>query len=125
MDAIRAFFSPKSVAIVGSADKEGSVSRIILDHLIEGNNFHKITVVGAKEKVYDIPLYNKVSEMPETPDLVEIVQRAEIVPETVLDCAKAGVKSIIIISAGFKEIGEEGKKREDKILEIAREYGVR
>jgi acetyltransferase len=125
MDRIKAFFSPKSVAVVGSADKEGSVPRVIVDHLIEGKDFHKIAVVGAKEKVYDIPLYNRVSEMPEIPDLVEIVQRADLVPDTVLDCAKAGVKSIIIISAGFKEIGEEGKKREERVLEIAREYGIR
>jgi len=125
MDRIKSFFSPKSVAVIGSADKEGSVPRVILDHLIQGKELHKIAVVGAKEKVYDIPLYNKVSEMPEPPELVEIVQRADLVPDTVLDCGKAGVKSIIIISAGFKEIGEEGKKREDKVLEIARAYGIR
>ena len=125
MDQIASFFSPKSIAILGLSDREGSVPRIILDHALEGKEQRKVYAVGNKERVYDLPLYTKLSDMPEPVELAVIVLRAEAVPDAMLDCAKAGVKATVIISAGFKEVGDEGRKREELVLETARQHGIR
>ncbi len=125
MDNIKAFFSPNSVVVIGASDKPGSVANSILVNLLKGKEKHRVYTVGTKEKALDLPKYDKVTSLPETPDLAVIVTRAETVPDIMEDCARLGIKSVIIISSGFKEVGNEGKLREDRIGEIARNNGMR
>jgi acetyltransferase len=66
-----------------------------------------------------------VDELPKTPDLAVIVTPAKVVLDVVEQCGKKGIKGILIISAGFKEIGEEGKKLEKKLENIREKYGLR
>ena len=73
----------------------------------------------------DVKCYPRISALPETPDLVVIATGADIVQDTVEECGKSGVKAIIIISAGSKEAGDKDKEREARVMEMARQYGIR
>jgi acetyltransferase len=119
-------FNPKSIAIIGASDEEGSVGYALMKNFIdlgfEGKvypvNIHKTEILGLKA-------YQSVEQIPEPVDLAVIATPAKTVPEIVEQCGKAGIKGLIIISAGFKEVGAEGKALEDKILEIKNKYGLR
>jgi len=125
MENISLFFNPGSVALVGAREKEGTVGRSVLENLLLAKDKRKIYPVNPnREKLLDIECYPDISSLPEVPDLAIIVTNAEIVPDMVKECGKAGVKAIIIISSGFKEIGAKGKAREDRVAEIASEYNI-
>ncbi len=81
-------------------------------------NIHKTEILGFKA-------YKSVDELPEIVDLAIIATPAKTVPEIVEQCRKAGIIGIIIISAGFKEIGPEGKALEERILEIKKKRNLR
>jgi len=126
MERIKSFFNPGSIAIVGATDEAGSVGRIVLENLLQAKDKRKIYPVNPnREAVLDIRCYPSVNSISEPLDLVVIVTPAKIVPDVVEESGKAGVKAIIIISAGFKEIGTEGKAREGRIADIARRYNIR
>jgi acetyltransferase len=126
MKSLKSFFDPGTVALVGATDKEGTVGRIVLENLLLAKDKRKIYPVNPGiEKVLDVECYGDVSSVPELPDLAIIASPAEIVPEVLEECGKAGVKAIIIISAGFKEMGAEGKARENKMADTARKYNIR
>jgi len=126
MEKVKLFFNPKSVALVGATDREGSIGRIVLENLLLAKDTCKIYPVNPdREKVFDIKCYPKISSVPDPPELAVIVTPAETATDIVEESGKAGVKAIIVISAGFKEIGTEGKAREDRIADIARKYNIR
>lgn len=124
-EELRRFFEPESVAVIGASEKPGTVGRAIMVNLVK--NFKgKIFPINIKyDKVFELKCYKSILEVPEDVDLAVVAIPAKFVEKIVEDCGKKGVKNIIIISAGFKEIGEEGAKRERKIVEIARKYGMR
>ena len=126
MESIKSFFDPGSVALVGATDRKGAVGRVVLDNLLLAKDKRKIYPVNPKrEKILDIKCYPNINSTPETPELAVIVTPAKTVPDMVEESGKAGIKAIVIISAGFKEIGAEGKVREDRIVDIARKYNIR
>ena len=119
-------FNPQSVAIIGASDEEGTVGYALM------KNFTQLGFEGTvypvnirKPEIMGLKAYQSVDQIPETVDLAVIATPAKTVPDVVEQCGKAGIKGIIIISAGFKEIGAEGKALEDKITEIKRKYGLR
>jgi len=119
-------FNPKSIAVIGASDEEGSVGYALMKNLTELGfagrvypvNIHKKEILGYKA-------YGNVEQLPETVDLAIVVVPAKTVPDIVEQCGKTGILGVIIISAGFKEIGPEGKALEDKILEIKKRYNLR
>ena len=119
-------FNPKSIALIGASDEAGSVGYAMMKNLIEFDrkgkvypvNIHKTDILGRNA-------YKSVDALPETVDLAVIATPAKTVPDIVEQCGKAGIPGAIIISAGFKEIGPEGKAREDRILEIKKKYDLR
>jgi len=126
MEKIRAFFEPGSIALVGATDREGTVGRTVLDNLMLARDKRRVYLVNPnREKILDLKCYPSLSALPEKPELVVIVTQAKIVPSIIEECGKAGVKAVVIISAGFKEIGAEGKEREEKISQLSRKYGIR
>lgn len=119
-------FSPKSVAVIGASDRAGSVGRTILWNLISSPFGGTVYPVNAKRSnVLGIKAYPSVAELPEVPDLAVIATSAGTVPDVVRQCAQAGVRGLVIISAGFKEIGEEGIKLEKEILQIIQKTQIR
>lgn len=119
-------FNPKSIAMIGASDEEGSVGYTLMKNLTglgyEGEvypvNIHKKEILGFKA-------YKTVDQLPETVDLAIIATPAKTVPDLVEQCGKVGIIGIIILSAGFKEIGLEGRALEDRILEMKKRYDLR
>jgi len=120
------FFNPKSIAIVGASEKKGKVGYEILRNIVEGDYKGKIFPINPKaDTVQNIKAYPDVSSIGEVPDLVIIVIPAKIVPTIMEQCERVGTKSVIIITAGFKEVGKEGKELEKRIVRIARRGNIR
>jgi acetyltransferase len=119
-------FNPQSIALIGASDEEGSVGYALIKNLTELGYEGKIYPVNIhKHEILGFKAYQTVNQLPETVDLAIIATPANTVPDLVEQCGKAGIIGIIIISAGFKEIGTQGKALEDKILEIKKKYNLR
>ncbi|HRI87773.1 MAG TPA: CoA-binding protein, partial [Candidatus Hydrogenedentes bacterium] len=119
-------FHPSSVAVIGATDKPGSVGRTILTNLLNesfGGAVHAVN--SRRDHVLGVRAYPTVSAVPEPVDLAVIVTPAPTVPGLIEECGKAGVKSAIVISAGFKETGADGRALEARILEAAGQSGMR
>jgi len=126
MGNIDSFFNPSSVAVIGATEREGTVGQIVLSNLMLAQDRRKVYPVNPnREKIYDLKCYTNVSAIPQAPELAVIALPAKMVPDVVEECGKVGIGAIIIISAGFKEIGAEGKALEDRIFETALKYGIR
>ena len=116
-----AIFKPQSVAVVGATEREGSVGRTILWNLLStpfGGTVYPINPNRAS--VLGIRAYRSLAAVPERVELAVIVTQADTVPAVIGECVEAGVKGVIVISAGFKEHGEHGKDLERQILEKMR-----
>lgn len=114
-------FTPKTVALIGATEKEGSVGRTILSNLIASPFGGTVFPVNPKRpNVLGIKAYSSVSAVPDPIDLAVIVTPAKTIPGVISECVNVGVKGAIIISAGFKEIGAEGIALEAQIRELAR-----
>jgi len=119
-------FSPKSVAVIGATETLNSVGRTILENLIKGGFAGKIFPVNPKRPtVLGIQAYPSITDVPEKPDLAIIITPPATVPGIVKDCGTAGVKGVVIISAGFKEIGPVGVELERQVLAEATKAGIR
>lgn len=114
-------FKPRTVAVIGATEKEGSVGRTIVWNLISNPFGGTVYPVNPnRPSVLGIRTYKNIAEIPEPVDLAVIVTPARTVPGVVEECVQAGVPGCIIISAGFKEIGETGAALEREILNTAR-----
>jgi acetyltransferase len=119
-------FAPKTVAVVGATEKQGSVGRTILWNLMSnpfGGTVYPIN--PTRPNVLGIKAYPNVKAVPEQIDLAVIVTPAPTVPDVISDCVDAGVRGAIVISAGFKEIGAPGIELERRVLEHARRGRMR
>ena len=121
-----AIFHPRSIAVVGATEKEGSVGRTILWNLLSSPFGGAVYPVNpTRPAILGVKAYPSIAAIPDAVDLAVIVTPAKTAPGLVAECGKAGIKGVIIISAGFKEIGAEGVDLERRVLEAAREYGIR
>lgn len=120
------FFQPKSIAVIGASRKANNIGSRIL------NAIHR---AGFKGPVYSINphadiaaslrIYPNIRELPDTPDLVVIAVPAKTVEAVIDDCAARGVRAAIVISAGFAEVGADGRELQQKLVEKIRGYGMR
>ncbi|MCY1719046.1 bifunctional acetate--CoA ligase family protein/GNAT family N-acetyltransferase [Prolixibacteraceae bacterium Z1-6] len=109
-------FRPKRIALIGVSNNPDSVGGITLRNLVGGGFNGVVYPVNPKrEAVFGIPCYPDVKSLPKTPDLAVIMTAAKWVPDLVKACGEAGIHGVIIMSAGFKESGEEGKKLEAQV----------
>ena len=123
---LESFFSPLSVAVIGATEKAGSVGRTVFWNLISSPFGGTVYPVNQKRaSILGVRAYPNLAALPESPELVVIVTPAATIPATVEECAAAGVKAVVIISAGFKEVGPEGAELERQILATARANGMR
>jgi acetyltransferase len=124
--SLESFFNPKSIAIVGASRQKGKVGYEILVNMIGAGYEGEIYPVNPKtDTIEGLKCYPDLQSIGQTPDLVVIIIPAKFVPEMMKHCAKVGAKSVIIITAGFKEVGEEGRKLEKQVVQIARQAGIR
>ena len=119
-------FHPRSVAVIGASEREGSVGRTLLWNLIRSPFGGTVFPVNPqRHSVLGIKSYPDIASVPEVVDLVVIATPAATVPQVIRECVAVGVKGAIIISAGFKEIGEVGIELEQQVLAEARRGGMR
>jgi len=124
--SLERFFNPESVAIVGASREPGKVGYEILTNMIDAGYEGKIFPVNPKaDKIGRLKCYGDLEAIGEVPDLVIIVVPAKIVPAIMNQCAAIRVKAVIIITASFKEVGEQGRRLEQKVVQIAKQAGIR
>ena len=119
-------FKPKSVAIVGASDEEGSVGYALVQNLTEHDYKGEVFLVNIRKKeILGRKAYAKLEDIPGEVDLAIIATPAKTVPGIVEDCGKSGIKGVIIVSAGFKEVGQEGRLLEEEIKRLRGKYNLR
>jgi acetyltransferase len=114
-------FTPKSVAVIGASERAGSVGCTVLSNLIASPFGGPVWPVNPRRPtVLGLPAYKLIAELPAVPDLIVVTTPACTVPAIIQEAVDAGVPAGIIISAGFKEVGESGKELERQIAQIIR-----
>ena len=119
------FLSPTSIAIIGASDKEGSVGRAITSNIMKGYKGTIYPISPTRDTVFDKKAYKTVLDVSEQIDLAVIITKNTIVPTVLEECGKKGIKGAIVITAGFKEVDEEGEKLEQQLKEIVKKYNIK
>lgn len=121
-----AIFKPKSVAIIGASRTPGKVGWVLTNNIVSSGYKGPIYPVNVRgEEILGLKVYPSVLEIPGEVELAVISIPSRYVIQTVEECGQKGIKALIIISAGFKEIGLEGAQLEKKLVDTARKYGMR
>lgn len=119
-------FHPRSVAVVGASRDPGSVGYRILLALVEGGFEGPVYPVNPRaEYVASIPAYPDLASIGRPVDLAVVAVPATVVPSVVDACAAAGVRGLVVITAGYAETGDEGRERQRALLEQVRGHGMR
>ncbi len=121
-----ALFKPKAVALVGASTKELSIGNVIIRNLQKYGYTGEIYPVNAKaDEVCGLKAYPTLAEIPGEVDLAHIIIPSQFVPQAIEECGQKGVKAVIINSAGFSEMGDEGARLQAEFLANAKKYGIR
>ncbi len=116
------FLSPKSIAIIGASDKEGSVGRAITSNIMKGYKGAIYPISPTRPKVFNKKAYKSVLDVPKLIDLAVVVTKNTVVPAVLAECGRKKIKGAIIITAGFKEVDEAGRRLEQELKDIAKKY---
>ncbi|BDG59408.1 bifunctional acetate--CoA ligase family protein/GNAT family N-acetyltransferase [Caldinitratiruptor microaerophilus] len=120
------FFRPRSVAVVGASRDPETISGLLFRNLIHAGFQGPVYPVNrSATSISGVRAYPSVAELPEAPDLALIAVPAAEVPEVVRESIAAGVRALVILTAGFAELGEEGRRRQREIADLARLHGLR
>src|SRR5437867_192920 len=121
-----AIFRPRSVAVVGASRRPASIGRELIRNLIEFEYTGKVFPVNPKaDVVSSMKCYRRISDIPDDVDLAVIVVPRELVPGVLKECGRKGIRGIVTITAGFREVGPEGAALEARIARTLRRYGMR
>jgi acetyl coenzyme A synthetase (ADP forming)-like protein len=124
--AVRSVLAPRAVAVVGASRRRGTVGGEILHNMLEGSFDGVVYPVNpSASAVQSIRAYPTVSAAPGPVDLAVIAVPAPAVLDVARDCAQAGVHALVVISAGFAEVGPEGAERQRELLGVCRAAGMR
>jgi acetyltransferase len=120
------FFHPESIAVIGASDTKGKVGNTVLNNIIDSGYEGKIFPINPRANaVCKLPSYKSVLDVEEEIDIAIFVIPGKFVNQAAEECGKKKVKGLIVISAGFKEIGGDGVVREDELIKIAKKYKMR
>ncbi|MDQ4094912.1 MAG: GNAT family N-acetyltransferase [Actinomycetota bacterium] len=123
---IRHFFVPQSIAVIGASRRRGTVGGEIFRNLLDAEFAGPVYPVNPRSTVIQsVPAYQSVGDVPGDVDLAVIVVPAALVIDTAEQCGRRGVRALLVISAGFSEVGEEGAERQRELVAVARRYGMR
>jgi len=119
-------FKPDSIAVIGASNNIGTAGYRIFRNLIGSGYEGVVYPVNIKNKsIQGVQAYSSIDDLPIVVDLAIIAIPSKLVPEIIERCGQKGIKGIVIISAGFKEIGEEGRLLEEKLNKIKDKYKLR
>lgn len=124
--SVRDLLTPSSVAVIGASRKWGTVGYQLLEHIIEGKYPGPVYAINPEAfELAGMLSYGSLSEVPDPVHLAVVAVPYEEVPGVVADCAAAGVKGLVIASAGFADDGERGLQRQRDLVRQARANGMR
>ncbi|MCK4574094.1 MAG: CoA-binding protein, partial [candidate division Zixibacteria bacterium] len=119
-------FRPRSVAVIGASARRGSIGRETLHNILIAEFQGKVFPVNPSTQViHSIKSYSTILDVPDAVDTAIIIVPKEHVRQVVQQCGEKGIKGLVVITAGFSEVGPEGKKREQEVLQIVNEYNMR
>jgi acetyl coenzyme A synthetase (ADP forming)-like protein len=126
MHELDAIFSPKSVAVIGASTTPGKVGHDIFANILRGGYSGTLYPVNPRaNSVLCVRAYPTIKEIPDSVDLAMIILPPQPAFNAVQEAVETGVKGIIIVSAGFREVGGEGVELEKRIVSICRQAGIR
>ncbi len=124
--SLRAVLAPQSIAVIGASRNQTSVGGALFRNLVRwGFQGTVYPVNPAAKSVAGVRAYASIGEVPETPELAFVTVPAPAVLEAARQCAVAGVRALCVLSAGFAEVGQEGKDAQAELLNICRASGMR
>jgi acetyltransferase len=125
MNRLDKLFNPKTIAIIGASEEANTVGRGLTKNIIENNASKKVFMVNPNEaKVFGVDCIDRIQHIKEKIDLAVVIVPGKVVLSVVGQCCEKKVGSLIIISNGFGEEGEEGKKKEEEIKKMVRAAGI-
>lgn len=126
MTGLDKLFKPESIAVLGASKTPGKIGNAVVRNLLDSKYQGSIYPVNPKEEmIEELVCYSSVGDIPDPVDLAVMCLPARLVCNAAEECGKAGVKGLVVITAGFKEIGAEGLEMEKKLISICREYGMK
>lgn len=118
------YYKPRSVAVIGASDEPTKMGYATFRNLLQFPG-EVYPVNNKRETIQGRKCYPTIGDIPGPVDMVTITVPAKLVPGVMEECGKKGVKMAVVITAGFKEMNEDGRALENKMVEVARKYGIR
>jgi acetate---CoA ligase (ADP-forming) len=126
IDSLDPLFRPASIAVIGASRTPGTVGYEVIDNLLTDRFTGAVYPVNPNAtSVHSVPAYASIADVPATPDLAVITVPKEYVLAVAEQCGAKGVRVLVVITAGFKEVGPAGAEREQALLAITQRYGMR
>lgn len=126
IESYEPLFNPRSLAVVGASNTIGKWGFILPFNIVRGGYEGELYFINSREKyIHGYKAYPDLKSVPRDIDLVVVTVPAPVVPGVITECAQKGVKNVVLITAGFSEVGEEGRKLEQKVVALADEAGIR
>src|SRR3712207_5397785 len=123
---LEAIFAPQSVAVVGASPDPTKLGHRVLKNVVENGYAGRVFPIHpTATQVLDLPAFASVQAVPEPIDLAVIVVPPQFVLSVVDECGAKGVRGLVVITAGFKEVGGPGKELERQLIEKVHHYGIR
>ncbi len=124
--SLDAILRPSSIAVIGASRQPNTIGWHIIDNLLKHGFQGPLYPVNPKARsIHSIPAFPSIADVPGPVDLAVIAVPKEYVVEVATQCAECGVKGLVVISAGFKEVGGPGVQREEELLAVTRKSGMR
>jgi len=126
LTSLDSLFAPKSIAVVGASRRDGTLGKMFLDAMVGMKYKGTIYPINPNaDQINGIRCFSDIGKVPEIPDLAIILLPRDMVYPAVDVITRKKIKNVVVISAGFKEIGEEGRKREDELVRLIRKNDMR
>lgn len=126
MDAVSSFTNPKTLAVIGASNTPGKIGNAIVSNLIKSGYKGKIYPINPKEKeILGLQCYPSLADVPGDIEMAIFCIPARKAMETAEECGKKGIKNLVVITAGFKEIGRAGAELEKEFMSLCSRYGMR
>ncbi len=123
---LSSLFTPKSLVLFGASDRKNSVGQVVFQNILSSGFQGQVYAVNPKHKqVQGQKAFASLMDIDKNIELAIVATPAKTVPDIVKACGEHGIKMMLIMSAGFRETGQAGRKLEDQVTQIARNYGIR
>lgn len=122
---LKALFEPKSIAVIGASRRKDAVGYAILHNLVQASFEGRIYPINPKaDTIEGHKCFKSITEISDPIDLAVLIIPSKFIPKAMQECADKGVKAAIVITAGFREVGGDGKRLEDEMIAIAEKHGI-